>query len=452
MREHDPSARQRIVAWMPALACLAALLLALIEPTAQAETPPADAGAPAASVSAAPSSEPPSSHVTASLASRPPGASVSAEPSLAVFAPRTVTIRFSHETHVKGLRQSCKSCHAEAYASEHVNDRLLPDPVKTCDTCHDVDHANRSAVRAGADARARCDTCHLGGADAQGRVAPLVVPRANLRFNHKKHLDRNIQCAQCHGQIGEVDETTRDQLPRMAGCFTCHNLSGAARGDAKGECSTCHVTNANGTLQTHFATGTLEPPMWLHGAGHGADWLTRHKAVAANDSAFCGSCHTASECTDCHDGKVRPRDVHPNDWLSMHAQAARQDSPRCVSCHQLQTFCADCHRRVGVARDAPSGNRAVGMRFHPPSSEWTSAPRGPGHHAWEASRNLNACVSCHTERDCTTCHATKGLSGGQGVSPHPVNFASKCGLALERNARSCLVCHQQGDRNLRLCR
>lgn len=444
-----PSARlSRVVAWMPALACLAALLLALVEPSAQAETPPADAGAPEAS-SETTSALPPSHTAIAWL---PPGANVSSEPSPAVFPPQTLTIRFNHEKHVKGLKQGCKTCHAEAYTSGSAADRLLPSPAKTCDGCHDVDHAARTAVKAGASPDGQCSYCHVGDADAQGRVAPLVMPRPNLRFNHKKHLDRNIGCAQCHGQVGEVEQATRDQLPRMAGCFTCHNLSGAARGDAKGECSTCHLTNPNGTLKTSFATGAMEPPAWLHSAGHGADWLTRHKAVAANDSAFCGSCHTASECTDCHDGKVRPRDIHPNDWLSMHAQAARQDSPRCVSCHQLQTFCADCHRRVGVARDAPSGNRAIGMRFHPPPSEWTNAPRGPGHHAWEASRNLNACVSCHTERDCTTCHATKGLNGGQGVSPHPLGFVSKCRLALERNPRPCLVCHQAGDRNLSSCR
>jgi hypothetical protein len=454
MSESGANARlSRVVAWMPAFACLAAVLLALIGPSAQAETTaPTYAGAPAASGTASATTLAPPDHAALPLEWMPPGANVSREPSLAVFPRQTMTIRFNHAKHVKGLKQSCKACHAEAYASTSASDRLLPDPIKTCDRCHDVDHTNRAAVKAGTDSGGQCSHCHLGGADRQGRVARFVIPNANLHFNHKKHLDRNIGCAQCHGQVGEIEQATRDQLPRMAGCLTCHDMSGAARGDAKSECSTCHLTNPDNTMKTRFGGETLEPPAWLHSAGHGADWLTRHKAVAANDSAFCGSCHTSSDCTNCHDGKVRPRDVHPNDWLSMHAQAARQDSPRCVSCHQLQTFCADCHRRVGVARDAPSGNRAIGMRFHPPPSEWTNAPRGRGHHAWEAERNLNACVSCHTERDCTTCHATRGLNGGQGVSPHPINFGSKCNLAFQRNPRSCLVCHQQDDRSLGRCR
>jgi hypothetical protein len=387
------------------------------------------------------------------LAWMPPGTSSSPVPSDEVFPPQTITIRFNHKKHVQELKQTCKVCHAGALTSDAVTDRLLPKPGETCDSCHDVDHSDLSNVKAGTEANGQCAYCHMGeDAGAGGKVAAFVLPHANLRFTHKKHLARNIQCGQCHGQIDQLELATRDQLPRMAGCFTCHNMSGAAQGDAKGECATCHLTRPDGRLLTAFSTGDLLPPRWLHNAGHTADWIERHKGIAGANSALCASCHTASYCTDCHDGKVRPRKVHPNDWLSMHPQAARQDNPRCVSCHQQQTFCADCHRRTGVARDVASGNRPAGRRFHPPPSEWTLAPRGAKHHAWEAERNLNACVSCHTERDCATCHATKGLSGGQGVNPHPLGFEAKCRTAFARNPRPCLVCHQSNDSFLRDCR
>ncbi len=67
-------------------------------------------------------------------------------------------------------------------------------------------------------------------------------------------------------------------------------------------------------------------------------------------------------------------------------------------------------------------------------------------------RNLNACVSCHTERDCATCHASKGVAGGGGVDPHPAGFISRCGAALRQNPRPCYVCHQTSDADLRSCR
>ncbi len=386
----------------------------------------------------------------------PPGSRESPTPSDEIFPAQSVPIRFSHKQHVKGIGVGCRTCHVGAATSDASSDSLLPKP-STCDNCHASDHTDLDAVKGGvatkSEADGRCPSCHVGDdAGKDGRVARVVAPAPNLVFSHKKHAVRNIGCGQCHGRVEELDAATRDQLPRMAGCLTCHDKPGAARGDAKGECVTCHVTQPDGRLRVVFASGSLLPPPWLRGAAHDADWSERHKVVAGEDSAFCGACHTTSECADCHDGKVRPRRVHPNDWLSMHAQAARQDNPRCSGCHAEQTFCGDCHRRTGVARDSPSGNRPTGRRFHPPPSQWTTAPRTAMHHAWEAMRNLNACVSCHSERDCASCHATRGLAGGAGVSPHPPGFREKCGGPLRLNPRPCLVCHTQSDRALRMCR
>jgi hypothetical protein len=444
--------------WLVLAACLVALLGALTGPPAAAQPSAAtDGGVPAPDAGRAPhpaftsGRAPMPGDMPVPDAWMPPGSDASPVPSDEIFPQQSLTLRFNHKKHVQELKLFCKVCHATAYKSGQSSDDLLPSP-STCDACHDVDHTDLVHVKAGSEDNGQCGFCHLGAeAGADGRVAPVVIPRPNLRFPHDKHLARNIDCAQCHGQIGELELATRDQLPRMAGCFRCHAQSGAAQGEAKGACTTCHLTERRGTLLTTFASGELVPPRWLHNAAHTPDWIERHKTVAADNSAFCASCHSADQCTDCHDGRVRPRNVHPNDWISMHAQAARQDNPRCVSCHQEQTFCADCHRRVGVARDAPSGNRLAGRRFHPPPSEWTTGPRSPQHHAWEAQRNLNACVSCHTERDCATCHATRGVSGGQGVNPHPLGFEAKCESAFRRNPRPCLVCHEPGDAFLRSC-
>jgi hypothetical protein len=382
----------------------------------------------------------------------PPGSDESPMPSDEIFPPQSITVRFNHKKHVKDLSLSCKTCHAGAYTSMSSSDRMMPSPKDTCDGCHDVSHADLSKVTAGKDPNGQCTFCHLGdNAGVGGKVAPLVLPPPNLRFPHKKHLDRNIQCGHCHGKIDELELATREQLPRMAGCFDCHAMPGQAQGDARSECTVCHLTEPTGKLQLEFTTGELLPPDWLHMAGHTPDWIERHKTVAANDSRFCASCHKEEDCAECHDGRVRNRKVHPNDWISMHATAARLDNPRCVSCHQLTSFCGDCHRRVGVARDAPVGERPGGARFHPPPAEWTLAPRGPNHHAWEAERNINACVACHSERDCATCHATKGLSGGAGVSPHPNGFKDRCSVPFQRNPRPCLVCHQGGDAKLASC-
>ncbi|MDP9151296.1 MAG: cytochrome c family protein [Myxococcota bacterium] len=385
----------------------------------------------------------------------PPGSSdVNPGPSDVIFPTQHLTVRFNHRKHLStDIGAKCKTCHAAAYRSASASDTLLPAGA-VCDACHSTDHSNLAKVLAGDDAMGQCAFCHLGYKPTDGdAVAQLQVPRANLVFNHKVHIERNVGCPQCHGAVEQLELATRDQLPRMRGCFQCHQMTDAAsRGTAKSACDVCHVRGDRGTpIKTMFATGNLLPPRWLYNAEHTPDFIERHKQVAAENSQFCANCHKEDFCTDCHDGRVRPRSVHPNDYLNMHAIEARMATQRCTSCHQQQSFCLDCHMRVGIAESSPGPpNGRESGRFHPPKSIWSDPPRKPGHHAFEAERNLNACVSCHTERDCVACHGALGVGGG--FDPHQGGFLSSCARQFRRNPRPCFVCHQPTDGELAQCR
>jgi len=376
---------------------------------------------------------------------------VESGPSPIIYPPQELPLRFSHEKHLAFGTLSCIDCHVEATTSTEAADVMLPKP-RLCDSCHGSDHSNLAAVEAGSSIMGSCGTCHVGWREEDGnRVARVIIPAPNLRFSHKAHADRNIGCAQCHGNVEKLDMVTREQLPRMRDCLRCHHMPEPSRGAAKGECITCHLTEMDGTMRTDFPNGKLLPPAWLGGAQHDADFLFRHRFLAAQNAQLCSSCHTEDFCTDCHDGRIRPRSFHPNDWLSMHAVAAFQDQPRCTSCHNQQSFCLVCHQRAGVVMSGPHAvDRGRGERFHPPGFADFGA-RGPGHHAFEAMRNLNACVSCHTERDCATCHASVGRRG-LGVNPHGAGFTARCGAAFRRNPRPCLVCHEPTAPELALCR
>lgn len=369
-------------------------------------------------------------------------------PSEAIYPPQRITIRFNHQSHLGLGGMTCTSCHQQAKTSAHSSDSLLPQP-KLCDGCHGTDHTNLSEVTPGPGEMGTCQFCHVDWQPGGGStVARMIIPKPNLHFSHKAHADRNIGCAQCHDGVEKSGLATRSHLPRMQDCLRCHQMPEPAAGGAKSDCATCHLTQTDGTLKTTFPSGELKPPQWMGGARHTADFILRHRFVAAENSQLCTSCHQEDFCAACHDGRVRPRSFHPNDWLSMHAIAAFQDSPRCTSCHNEQTFCMTCHQRAGVTMSGP--NQAQGRRFHPPG--WADfRNRGPGHHAWEAQRNLNACVSCHTERDCAMCHASPGRRG-LGVNPHGAGFVSRCASALRRNPRPCLVCHEPGSPQLDLCR
>lgn len=387
------------------------------------------------------------------LAWLPPGAfEQDTGPSTAVYPPQKLTIRFNHKFHVVTQKLECKSCHPGALTSQSVNDVLTPKPT-LCDGCHATDHTNLNDVRAGDDDSGQCAFCHIGYKAGDGnRVAKFHIPPSNMVFNHQKHAARNINCQQCHGDIHELELATRDQLPRMRGCFGCHqHPDSVSRGDAKSSCDTCHVkggASEGGLLKTTFASGVLNPPRWMHNAQHAPDFIQRHKYVAANDSQFCANCHKEEYCTGCHDGRVRPRGIHPADYLNMHATEARLATQKCTSCHREQSFCLGCHQRLGVSMSGPTAAREAG-RFHPPKQEWSDAPRRPGHHGFEAMRNLNACVSCHIERDCVVCHGGQGIGGG--FNPHGGGFSSGCATQLKRNPRPCYVCHEPGAPVLQRC-
>lgn len=332
--------------------------------------------------------------------------------------------RFKHQSTAHAA-EACASCHAPRPAG--AGPESLQPTEASCAPCHApaLDRANTGAPG--------CPLCHEGEAarpaPSQG-PAPATVPvwsrtRAALTFSHVAHAARGVDCAGCHGGA------EHRELPQMTRCLDCHKSTQSRR------CSTCHPTLPDGKLRTHLPGGAvLVPRSSFLGMQHDSDWGVRHRWVGADEAAACQSCHAERDCRRCHDGRRPPASVHPNDFLSLHAQDARREPARCARCHAAQTFCMECHARLGVALVSPPDLRGSG-RFHPPSAEWT---RGPVLHATEARRALSACVSCHAESDCVQCHGATGV-GGAGVSPHPKAFLERCGRPLRANPRACRSCH-----------
>ena len=156
----------------------------------------------------------------------PPGSQdMDSGPSDVVFPQQQITIRFNHTKHLgKDIGTTCKTCHAGAY-KEHVRQRRpRPDGRAASDACHSTDHSGSRAREGGRRGdEEQCSFCHIGYKSGDANVvSALALPRANLLFNHKAHADRNIGCSQCHGTVDQLELATRDQLPRMRGCFNCH--------------------------------------------------------------------------------------------------------------------------------------------------------------------------------------------------------------------------------------
>ncbi|HEY0093551.1 MAG TPA: cytochrome c3 family protein, partial [Archangium sp.] len=220
------------------------------------------------------------------------------ERSLAVYPAQHIPLRFDHAQHLKAGAE-CVTCHDAARTSGTVTDRILPGHEE-CESCHDIEAAQKGEKT---DPAASCNTCHPGF-DSTVRLAPpkVDVPPANLRFNHKVHVDKKVECATCHGAMTDVRLASRQQLPKMATCFECHDGNVASKA-----CATCHPAQPSGRLQLTFPSGVLRPmqgnPL---GLDHGPRYEFTHGSRASVDRQTCMSCHAESYCQSCHDALQKP--------------------------------------------------------------------------------------------------------------------------------------------------
>ncbi len=333
--------------------------------------------------------------------------------------------------------QKCARCHEQATQSGSSRQRLMPSE-RHCNPCHaeTTREGAGGAVKLGDAEQASdpCATCHTGEPRAFTARAP------NIKFSHRTHARAGVRCFDCHTEINRVDPPGRRHMPKMESCLSCHGGTSAQSSDA---CTTCHLAMGpeghERKMRTTFGSKRLKPPNWLWGMGHDSDFLVRHRWVAADQGAACASCHSESECVDCHDGRVRSTRVHPHGFLGAHATAALRNNPNCTSCHAVQRFCTECHARLGLSSISAPRSRISAGRFHPPTEVWTE---GPALHGVEAQRSLQSCVSCHREEDCIDCHGSS-QTGRRGVSPHSASFFSRCDAMLRANPRGCLSCHAQ---------
>ncbi|NVJ25232.1 MULTISPECIES: cytochrome c3 family protein [Myxococcus] len=368
-------------------------------------------------------------------------AATARERSLAVYPAQHVPLRFDHAQHLEAGAE-CATCHDAARASQSPKDVNLPGHEE-CETCHDIEAGRKGKPT---DPKSSCNTCHPGfDATVRKEPAKLSMPAANLHFSHQQHVDKKVECSVCHGEMTDVKLATRNQLPKMATCFKCHDGNVASN-----TCATCHPTEPTGRLKLVFDSGLLRPmqgnPL---GLDHGPRYEFNHGARAQSDRMTCMQCHSESYCQTCHDGMQKPLSIHPNDYITLHPVQARAGSPRCESCHRAQSFCAACHERVGVGMDADKSLRPRNQKVHPDYAAWVELP-GPQHHGIAASRDLTSCISCHREESCTSCHSE--LSTRRQINPHPAGFAQSCKKLASANDRACLKCHSSESLAQKGCR
>jgi hypothetical protein len=370
----------------------------------------------------------------------------------AVYPAQEIPLHFDHGRHlelsrvVDGVRQqmACRDCHREIEHSRSASENNFPTGV-VCDECHGPQHPKARGEAA------RCDMCHTRTSDEGKRVTKtLVAPRPRLSFNHELHLKRGATCDRCHSDMSKVRLATTMQLPTETTCLECHDGK-----QATDRCSACHPANATGRLITRQRDDITAPPLLPRGrsswgAEHDLAFVENHAGVAKADPELCRSCHDDDFCQSCHNGAIRPMRIHAANYFTSHALDARANTQDCSSCHRRQSDCRACHQRLGVTRSQDGAfGVGSGLSFHPDG--WAGPPGSPQGHSFAAQRNLQACVSCHGEDTCLSCHATTAVGRpGLDVSPHGPGFEDsvRCQVLSNRNRRVCLKCHAPGDGRL----
>lgn len=131
-------------------------------------------------------------------------------------------IPFSHRLHAEKKDISCVICHEGALSSARAG---IP-PLETCMLCHDrviIHHPEIEKLRA-----------HYANNTPVQWTKVYEIPDF-VYFNHGVHIFRKIDCAQCHGNVKQMDRIERTHELKMQFCIQCHRENNATT-----DCFSCH--------------------------------------------------------------------------------------------------------------------------------------------------------------------------------------------------------------------
>jgi c(7)-type cytochrome triheme protein len=369
-----------------------------------------------------------------------------------VPAKKTQPVGFDHAVHgQKAPGIDCAKCHvlagglvtkppghascftAACHAGGTKLDKLDPDRVKLCITCH-------------------AETALVLPADAKALAATKVTTgiEHGVQFGHNSHP--KPQCATCH----DVRAGVKPQRRPHDRCIACHGDKAADKTFAIGACEKCHP---RGTERPRFTDNQIVVTSAFSHAKHAtrgaAKCATCHASLAGSDArqlprpglATCTTegCHDGkaafnadASCTKCHKDapKTSFKVARPGEAFSHEKHEPRSALP-CASCHPLNktgevlvanhAACANgkCHQNEMGQR-----NPKICNACHDGTEPWRplKADKLPAETTefgatLDHKKHGTNCTSCHSltttrtelraprgHRACTTagCHATTG--------------------------------------------
>ena len=131
-------------------------------------------------------------------------------------------IAFSHTQHVTEIGLDCQMCHVYSRRGPVAG---IPS-VETCAGCHEQVLSDRPQIQKVLE--------FWENKEAIPWVRVHDLPDFT-RFSHKRHVLGGIDCAECHGNVGQMDTAVQVESLTMGWCVTCHKER-----EASIDCLTCH--------------------------------------------------------------------------------------------------------------------------------------------------------------------------------------------------------------------
>jgi hypothetical protein len=120
-------------------------------------------------------------------------------------------IAYPHKTHVTDNQMECLTCHINADRSIAAS---IPS-VTECMVCHEnVKPESPEIQKLAAYARTNQEPPWV-------RVYGFS-PEAAVHFTHKRHVKAGVECATCHGDMGNAMDTRENVQWTMGKCIDCH--------------------------------------------------------------------------------------------------------------------------------------------------------------------------------------------------------------------------------------
>jgi len=118
-------------------------------------------------------------------------------------------IPYSHKLHAGDLGIDCRYCHSNVEISPVAN---VP-PTQTCMNCHKIILPQSEKL--------------LPVRESWSKQEPIQWIRVHklpdfVYFNHSAHLNAGVGCADCHGNIAQMEVVTQKQPLSMSWCLDCH--------------------------------------------------------------------------------------------------------------------------------------------------------------------------------------------------------------------------------------